>query len=47
MGEPWFDSLESLLSHILFSIPAVKGVEFGDAFDLADARGSVFNDKFF
>ena len=47
VGEPWFDSLESLLSHILFSIPAIKGVEFGDAFDLVDARGSVFNDAFY
>ena len=47
VGEPWFDSLESLLSHILFSIPAIKGVEFGEAFDLVDARGSVFNDEFY
>ncbi len=44
LGEPWFDSLESLLSHALFSIPAVKGVEFGEGFALADMRGSQAND---
>ena len=46
IGEPWFDSLESVLSHALFSIPAVKGVEFGDGFALADLRGSAANDSF-
>ncbi len=46
VGEPWFDSLESLLSHALFSIPAVKGVEFGWGFAFADRRGSVANDAF-
>lgn len=46
VGEPWFDSVESLLSHALFSIPAVKGVEFGDGFTLADKRGSEANDLF-
>lgn len=46
VGEPWFDSLESLLSHALFSIPAVKGVSFGDGFFLADMRGSEANDAF-
>ena len=46
VGEPWFDSLESLLSHGLFSIPAVKGVEFGAGFDLTCSTGSVFNDAF-
>lgn len=44
VGEPWFDTLEGLLSHALFSIPAVKGVEFGDGFSLADMRGSEAND---
>jgi len=44
VGEPWFDTFESMLSHILFSVPAVKGVEFGDGFALADMRGSVAND---
>ena len=46
VGEPWFDSLESVLAHALFSIPAVKGVEFGDGFALADQRGSRANDSF-
>ena len=46
LGEPWFDSVESLLSHVLFSIPAIKGVEFGDGFALADQRGSDANDAF-
>lgn len=46
IGEPWFDSLESVLSHALFSIPAVKGVEFGAGFALADQRGSQANDSF-
>ena len=46
VGEPWFDSLESVLSHALFSIPAVKGVEFGDGFALSDLRGSDANDCF-
>jgi len=44
IGEPWFDSVESMLSHALFGIPAVKGVEFGDGFGLADLRGSEAND---
>ena len=46
VGEPWFDTMESLLSHMLFAIPAVKGVEFGDGFALADMRGSEANDAF-
>ncbi len=44
LGEPWFDSVESLLSHALFSVPAVKGVEFGDGFALSSMRGSEAND---
>lgn len=47
VGEPWFDTLEGLLAHGLFSVPAVKGVEFGDAFSMTDARGSAFNDAFY
>lgn len=47
LGEPWFDTVEGLLAHALFSIPAVKGVQFGAGFDLADSRGSLFNDSFF
>lgn len=46
VGEPFFDSVESVLSHALFSIPAVKGVEFGDGFRLAQMRGSEANDPF-
>lgn len=46
VGEPWFDTVESLLSHALFSVPAVKGVEFGDGFALADMRGSQSNDAY-
>ncbi len=46
IGEPWFDSVESVLSHALFSIPAVKGVEFGTGFKCADMRGSEMNDAF-
>ncbi len=45
VGEPWFDSLESVLSHGLFSIPAVKGVEFGVGFKCAEMRGSEMNDS--
>lgn len=47
VGEPWFDTLESVLAHALFSIPAVKGVEFGVGFDCADMRGSQMNDPFY
>ena len=46
LGAPWFDTVEGLLSHALFSIPAVKGVEFGDGFALAELRGSQGNDVF-
>ena len=46
IGEPYFDSIESLLAHMLFSIPAVKGVEFGAGFAMADMRGSKANDAF-
>ena len=46
VGEPWFDTLEGVLAHGLFSIPAVKGVEFGAGFASADMTGSVSNDQF-
>ena len=46
LGNPWFDTVEGLLAHALFSIPAVKGVEFGDGFRLADRKGSQANDPF-
>ena len=45
LGEPWFDSLESLLAHLLFSIPAVKAVEFGSGFGAARMRGQDYNDR--
>ena len=44
LGEPFFDSVESLAAHLLFSVPAVKGVEFGAGFDAARMRGSEHND---
>ena len=44
LGEPWFDSAESLLSHALFSIPAVKGIEFGAGFGFETMKGSEVND---
>lgn len=44
LGEPFFDSVESLLAHALFSIPAVKGVEFGTGFQSARMFGSDHND---
>jgi chorismate synthase len=46
LGDPWFDTVEGLLSHALFSIPAVKAVEFGDGFALAEMTGGVANDPF-
>ena len=46
VGEPWFDTVEGMLSHALFSIPAIKGVEFGTGFGMADLRGSQANDAF-
>ncbi|QRN84703.1 chorismate synthase [Clostridia bacterium] len=47
VGEPFFHSLESHLASLLFSIPAVKGVEFGTGFDLASMRGSRANDTYY
>jgi len=44
IGEPFFDSLESVLSHIIFSIPAIKGIEFGTGFAAAKMKGSEHND---
>ena len=46
VGEPWFDTVESVLSHALFSIPAIKGVQFGNAFALVNGLGSQYNDNF-
>ena len=44
MGEPFFDSVESLISHMMFSIPAVKGIDFGAGFKAACLKGSENND---
>lgn len=46
IGEPFFNSVESVLSHLLFSIPSVKGIEFGAGFQVAEMRGSENNDPF-
>ncbi len=46
LGEPFFDSLESVLSHAMFSIPGIRGIEFGDGFAAARKRGSEHNDRF-
>ena len=46
VGEPWFDTVEGLLAHALFSIPAVKGVEFGEGFGFESLCGSEANDGF-
>ena len=44
LGEPFFDSVESVISHLMFSIPGVKGIEFGDGFEGVKSRGSERND---
>ncbi|MFV2014535.1 MAG: chorismate synthase [Candidatus Heimdallarchaeota archaeon] len=46
VGEPWFDSVESRLAHFIFSIPAVKGIEFGSGFKAAGMTGSSHNDEY-
>ena len=45
IGEPFFDSLESVISHMILSIPAIKGIEFGSGFRAAKMKGSEHNDK--
>lgn len=45
LGEPFFDSVESLIAHMMFSIPAVKGIEFGSGFQAAKMKGSEHNDN--
>ncbi|MDQ3682335.1 MAG: chorismate synthase [Bacteroidota bacterium] len=45
LGEPFFDSVESLLSHAVFAIPAIKGIEFGAGFNAAKMFGSEHNDS--
>lgn len=46
IGTPFFDSLESSISHLVFSIPGVKGIEFGLGFDFIGKRGSEVNDEY-
>lgn len=46
LGAPFFDSVESVLSQLMFSIPAVKGIAFGAGFGFASLRGSQANDPF-
>lgn len=46
VGEPWFDTVEGLLAHALFGIPAIKGVEFGAGFGFSELKGSQANDAF-
>lgn len=45
LGEPFFDSVESVISHIIFSIPAIKGIEFGSGFQASEMLGSENNDS--
>ncbi len=45
LGEPFFDSVESIISHLIFSIPGIKGIEFGAGFKCAEMRGSEYNDE--
>lgn len=46
LGSPFFESVESRLAQILFSVPAVKGVEFGEGFNMATLKGSEANDAY-
>ena len=45
LGEPFFDSVEAVMSHMVFSIPAIKGIEFGSGFRAAGMTGSEHNDN--
>ncbi|MBE6063754.1 MAG: chorismate synthase [Clostridium butyricum] len=47
IGEPFFDSVESTLAHLMFSVPAVKGIEFGKGFSMSERRGSECNDEYY
>ncbi len=46
IGEPWFDTMEGVIAHAIFSVPAIKGVEFGAGFEFGNMPGSVANDEF-
>lgn len=47
IGEPFFDSLESVISHAVFSIPGIRGIEFGSGFAASKMRGSLHNDEYY
>jgi len=44
LGEPFFDSVESLISHLVFAIPGIKGIEFGSGFACSKMKGTEYND---
>lgn len=44
VGEPWFDTVEGMIAHAIFSVPAVKGIEFGAGFGITSMKGSEAND---
>ena len=47
VGNPFFDSVESTLSHLVFSVPAVKGIEFGEGFNITRLYGSEAKDEYY
>ncbi len=47
IGNPFFDSVESTLAHLMFSVPAVKGIEFGAGFGITKMKGSEANDSYY
>lgn len=46
IGEPFFDSIESVISHAVFSVPGIRGIEFGSGFEAAKMNGSSHNDEY-
>lgn len=46
-GNPFFDSIESTIAHLVFAVPATKGLEFGSGFEMANLRGSEANDRYY
>lgn len=47
LGEFMFDSIESVISHLVFAVPAIKGIEFGKGFDISTLNGSTANDPLY